>query len=96
MSIEAIAREVLNCTKSGSTLEFKPLPVDDPKRRKPIIAMAEQLLGWQPRIPLRKGLEATIAYFALEIAGGASTAPAKKAASSRRSGRSHLALAQPQ
>jgi UDP-glucuronate decarboxylase len=71
MSIEAIAHEILACTGSSSTLQFKPLPQDDPKRRKPLIEAAEQLLGWRPRIALRKGLEATIAYFALQLAGSA-------------------------
>jgi len=71
MSIEAIAHEILACTGSSSTLQFKPLPQDDPKRRKPLIESAEQLLGWRPRIPLRTGLEATIAYFALQLAGSA-------------------------
>ncbi len=52
MSIEAIAREVLDCTCSASSLEFKPLPVDDPKRRKPLITTAEKLLGWQPTDPV--------------------------------------------
>src|SRR3954454_9605742 len=50
MTIEAIAREVLTCTQSNSTLELKPLPADDPKRRKPVITTAERLLGWRPQI----------------------------------------------
>ncbi|CAL75919.1 putative sugar-nucleotide epimerase/dehydratase [Bradyrhizobium sp. ORS 278] len=94
MSIEAIAREVLACTQSPSTLEFKPLPVDDPKRRKPVIATAERLLGWHPQIPLRKGLEATIAYFALEVAGRVLPEPNKRPP--RRPGRAQLALARSQ
>ncbi|NPU65669.1 SDR family oxidoreductase [Bradyrhizobium sp. 83012] len=96
MSIEAIAREVLTCTRSSSTLEFKPLPVDDPKRRKPVIATAERLLGWRPQIPLRKGLEATIAYFALEAAGRAQSGPDKPTPAKRRPGRAQLALARSQ
>ena len=39
------------------------MPKDDPKRRKPDIALARELLGWEPRIPLRDGLAKTIAYF---------------------------------
>jgi UDP-glucuronate decarboxylase len=96
MSVEAIAHEVLDCTNSKSTLEFKPLPVDDPKRRKPMIAAAEQLLGWQPRIPLRKGLEATIAYFALEIAGREPDRAEKAQRPPRRASRAQLAIARPQ
>jgi UDP-glucuronate decarboxylase len=94
MSVEAIAHEVIDCTRSSSALEFKPLPVDDPKRRKPMISKAEQLLGWKPRVPLRKGLEATIAYFALEIASRAAGAPSEKAAkSARQRARTPLAIA---
>jgi UDP-glucuronate decarboxylase len=75
MTIEEIAREVLACTNSNSPLEFKPLPQDDPKRRKPVIDAANQLLGWHPRVPLRKGLEATAAYFAMQLATGNSNNP---------------------
>jgi UDP-glucuronate decarboxylase len=96
MTIEAIAREVLTCTQSNSTLEFKPLPADDPKRRKPVITTAERLLGWRPQIPLRKGLEATIAYFALEVAGRGPSHPDKRPPTSRRTGRAQLALARSQ
>jgi len=96
MSIEAIAREVLDCTNSISPLEFKPLPVDDPKRRKPLITAAEKLLGWRPRIPLRKGLEATVAYFALEVAAHDPTETKKQPSPSRRSGRTRLTLANSQ
>jgi len=96
MTIEAIAREVLTCTRSTSTLEFKPLPVDDPKRRKPVIATAERLLGWRPQISLRKGLEATIAYFALEVAGRGPSGPDKRPPTSRRAGRAQLSLARSQ
>jgi len=68
VSIATIAREILACTGSSSTLQFEPLPQDDPKRRKPVIDAAERLLDWHPRVPLKKGLEATIAYFALQLA----------------------------
>ena len=68
MTIETIAREIIACTHSKSELEFRPLPQDDPKRRKPMIEAAKKRLGWRPRVPLREGLEATIAYFALQVA----------------------------
>jgi UDP-glucuronate decarboxylase len=71
MSVEMIAREILARTRSKSILEFRPLPQDDPKRRKPMIDAAEKRLGWRPRVPLKDGLEATIAYFALLLAGRA-------------------------
>jgi len=82
MTIESIAREILSHTASRSPLRFEPLPQDDPKRRKPSIEIAQQLLGWQPCVTLKDGLQATIAYFALEIA----TAPPLPAASENRSG----------
>jgi UDP-glucuronate decarboxylase len=71
VTIEAIAREVLSYTHSVSPLRFEALPKDDPKRRKPIIDTAERSLGWRPRVPLKDGLQATIAYFALRIAADA-------------------------
>jgi UDP-glucuronate decarboxylase len=67
ITIEAVAREVLACTKSRSALRFEPLPKDDPKRRKPIIETAERSLGWCPKVALKDGLRATIAYFAMRI-----------------------------
>jgi nucleoside-diphosphate-sugar epimerase len=42
---------------------FKPLPQDDPKQRRPDIRKAKELLGWQPKIPVKVGLEKTIPYF---------------------------------
>ncbi|MGJ4942052.1 UDP-glucuronic acid decarboxylase family protein [Bradyrhizobium sp. HKCCYLS1011] len=81
MTIEAIAREVLARTKSNSPLQFKSLPADDPKRRKPTIEAARQVLGWQPSIPIEKGIEATIAYFTLSLAAQdskPSAAPARR------------------
>jgi UDP-glucuronate decarboxylase len=45
----------------------RPLPVDDPRRRRPDIARAKKLLGWSPRTPLETGLKATITWFAGEI-----------------------------
>ena len=96
MTIEAIAREVLASTGSNSRLQFKPLPPDDPRRRKPLIAAAEQLLGWHPRVTLKKGLEATIAYFALDIATGLSMPRIETARRiARRAARHRLTLASP-
>ena len=49
---------------------FEPLPQDDPLQRQPVIALAEQELGWQPTIPLADGLERTIADFRKRLGGG--------------------------
>jgi dTDP-glucose 4,6-dehydratase len=48
---------------SQSSIQFKPLPVDDPKRRCPDITRAKQLLGWEPTVGLEEGLRLTIEYF---------------------------------
>jgi len=57
------AREVLTVTGSESKIVFKELPVDDPSRRRPDIAKARALLGWEPRVSLREGLELSVGYF---------------------------------
>ncbi|MGA2558316.1 MAG: UDP-glucuronic acid decarboxylase family protein [Terracidiphilus sp.] len=57
------AQAVLEVTGSRSELVFKPLSEDDPTRRKPNIAKARTLLGWEPRIPLREGLAKSLPYF---------------------------------
>jgi nucleoside-diphosphate-sugar epimerase/spore maturation protein CgeB len=56
--------DLLGCTP---VVEYRPLPVDDPRRRRPDISRAELLLGWHPTTPLQEGLERTCAWFAREI-----------------------------
>ena len=75
LSVETIAREILAYTGSPSSLQFRPLPADDPRRRKPAIGTALRELGWQPRVGLRDGLEATIAYFSLRLATQSASPP---------------------
>ena len=58
-----LAKEVLELTGSKSNIVYRPLPGDDPKMRRPNIELAKSALGWEPTIPLRKGLEKTIVYF---------------------------------
>ncbi len=62
-TIKELARIVLKLTGSKSRIVYKPLPQDDPKQRKPIIAQAKRLLKWQPKTPLKEGLERTISWF---------------------------------
>ena len=50
-------------TGSSSRLVFLPLPSDDPRQRRPDISQAREILGWEPKIDLKSGLEKTIAYF---------------------------------
>jgi len=57
------AKEVLSVTGSKSEIALKPLPQDDPTRRRPDITKAQTLLGWQPKIQLREGLEKSLEYF---------------------------------
>jgi dTDP-glucose 4,6-dehydratase len=58
-----LAELVLELTRSRSELLFEPLPVDDPRQRRPDISRARNLLGWEPRVPLRDGLARTIEAF---------------------------------
>jgi UDP-glucuronate decarboxylase len=62
-TIRELAETVLSMTGSCSRLVFRPLPHDDPRRRRPDIDLAERTLGWCPTISLRVGLEKTIADF---------------------------------
>jgi len=58
-----MANMILGLTKSRSKIEFKPLPVDDPRVRRPDIAKAKALLDWEPRVSVETGLSLTIRYF---------------------------------
>ncbi len=62
-SIIELAEEVIDLTSSKSQIVFTPLPLDDPKKRKPDISLARKKLGWNPKTPLRQGLKSTIDYF---------------------------------
>lgn len=62
-TIKELAQKVIELTGSKSQLVEKPLPVDDPKQRRPDISEAQSALGWQPKIALDDGLVKTIAYF---------------------------------
>lgn len=58
-----LAETVLSVTGSKSTLEFKPLPFDDPKQRRPCINKVKALFNWTPKVSLRDGIEKTAKYF---------------------------------
>lgn len=62
-TMRELAKEVLAVTGSSSPLEYRPLPGDDPKVRQPDITVARSVLGWEPRVPLREGLELSLPYF---------------------------------
>jgi UDP-glucuronate decarboxylase len=59
-----LAEKIIEMTESPSVIEFGDLPIDDPIRRKPDITLAEQNLGWNPKISLEDGLAMTIEYYA--------------------------------
>jgi UDP-glucuronate decarboxylase len=62
-TILELAEKIINLTKSSSKIIHKPLPSDDPTQRCPDISLAEEKLGWSPKIELEEGLSKTIAYF---------------------------------
>lgn len=63
LTILQFADRILKAAGKTGEFDFRPLPEDDPKTRCPDITKAKTLLGWQPKTPLDKGLEATYAYF---------------------------------
>ena len=63
ISLLDFAKEVLKLTGSSVSIEFKELPVDDPKQRRPDITRAQELLGWQPTVDRAEGLKITYDYF---------------------------------
>jgi dTDP-glucose 4,6-dehydratase len=67
LSLGELARTIIRMTGSTSGIIYRPLPVDDPKVRQPDITRARTLLGWEPKVSLEEGLEATIAYFRTKV-----------------------------
>ncbi|MSR36375.1 MAG: SDR family oxidoreductase [Gemmatimonadetes bacterium] len=62
-TVRELADLVLEETGSSSSMDARPLPQDDPKVRRPDITVAREVLGWEPKIPLREGLRMTIPFF---------------------------------
>jgi nucleoside-diphosphate-sugar epimerase len=67
-TVAELAKLVIELTGSESTIVHRPLPEDDPTRRRPDITRAGELLGWKPEIPLQEGLVPTIEWYRQEIA----------------------------
>ena len=63
MTIKQFAEEIIRITGTKSQIEYKPLPVDDPKVRQPDIGRARKVLGWEPRVDFEEGIVQTIEYF---------------------------------
>jgi dTDP-glucose 4,6-dehydratase len=62
-TVKQLAEIVVELTGSSSPIVYRPLPEDDPKVRRPDITRARTMLGWTPKVPVRVGVEKTIAYF---------------------------------
>ncbi|MFD1912767.1 UDP-glucuronic acid decarboxylase family protein [Halodurantibacterium flavum] len=71
-----LARMVQELTAASSPIVHRPLPTDDPRRRRPDIGRAAELLNWAPRVPLAEGLRETAAWFALTLGRDLPQAPA--------------------
>ena len=69
VTILEFAEEIRRLSGTASRIEFRPLPADDPKVRKPDITRAKKLLGWEPRVPRREGLRRTLEFFQKKVRG---------------------------
>ena len=69
MTIKQFAQEIIRITGTKSTVEYKPLPVDDPKVRQPDITRAKKILGWEPKVQFDEGIKQTIEYFRESLKG---------------------------
>jgi dTDP-glucose 4,6-dehydratase len=67
ITINQFAQEILKITQSDSPINYHPLPVDDPKQRKPDITLAQTLLNWEPKVNREEGLRKTLQYFSQQI-----------------------------
>jgi dTDP-glucose 4,6-dehydratase len=72
MTINQFAEEIIRITGARSTIDYKPLPVDDPKVRQPDIARAKKVLGWEPKVQFEEGIKKTIEYFRKALKGAGS------------------------
>jgi nucleoside-diphosphate-sugar epimerase/spore maturation protein CgeB len=63
LTVKRLVDIIVAMTGTHSRIVYRPLPQDDPRRRKPDISRARKLLGWEPRVDLEEGLEATVAWF---------------------------------
>jgi len=67
MTVNELLTHIVRLTGTSARVVYQPLPIDDPRRRKPDISRALSLLGWSPKVPLDEGLEATCTWFAAEL-----------------------------
>ena len=69
VTILEFAKEIVELSRSQSRIEFKPLPQDDPRLRRPDISRAIKILGWQPKIERREGMRRTLEFFREKVKG---------------------------
>lgn len=67
ITIKQFAEDIIKLTNSKSKIVYKPLPVDDPKQRRPDITKAKNILGWSPKYSRAEGLKPTLEYFMKKI-----------------------------
>jgi dTDP-glucose 4,6-dehydratase len=67
MTIKQFAEEIIRITGTTSKIEYKPLPVDDPKVRQPDISRAKSVLSWEPNVDFEEGIRRTIDYFRTRV-----------------------------
>ena len=67
VTIEEIARTIIRLIGATSKIIYRPLPVDDPRQRRPDITRARTLLGWEPTVGLEEGLKKSIEYFKTRV-----------------------------
>ena len=67
MTIKQFAEEIIRITGTKSEIEYRPLPVDDPKVRQPDITRARSVLGWEPKVEFDQGIRETIDFFRTRI-----------------------------
>jgi dTDP-glucose 4,6-dehydratase len=63
ISLKDFAEEIIKLTGTSQKIVYKPLPVDDPKQRRPDITKARDILGWSPKVNRAEGLAITYEYF---------------------------------
>jgi dTDP-glucose 4,6-dehydratase len=73
-TVRQLAEQVIEIIDSSSEIAYHPLPEDDPRTRQPDITVAREVLGWEPKVDLRAGLEQTIPYFRRLVAEENATA----------------------
>ena len=70
VTVLEFAKEILALSGSKSQIEYRPLPQDDPRVRKPDITRARKVLGWEPRVGRSEGLRRTLEYFKAKVQAG--------------------------